>query len=303
MKFAISRATGRLSLPVAALLCAACASDAVVWSDREPPSIPIPPPSAELGTGGPDAVADSILRDALHQQLGMSRPPAPALAALPDEPGLRACPTSLRVAPGRGDVRVAVWWSPRPDRSALLLASRSTDGGATWSTPLPVDTLDRATSGCERPAAAVAVDGTNGYVHVAYSMRAPEGEGVFYAHQMDPRAAFEPPQVVVYGDRPSAVSVASDGNVLAIVYEDPNTGGRPFVSLALSRTAGHGIEERLAVSGHSVASVRPAVAVRGREVAVGWIERPTPAPLSAGPAPAPAAAPAGFVVVRRGTVR
>ena len=131
----------------------------------------------------------------------------------------------------------------------------------------------------------------------------PEGEGVFYAHQMDPRAAFEPPQVVVYGDRPSAVSVASDGDLLAIAYEDPNTGGRPFVSLALSRTAGHGIQERLAVSGRSVTSVRPAVAVRGRQLAVGWVERPAPAPSSAGPAAERTAAAPGFAVVRGGTVR
>jgi hypothetical protein len=259
---------------------------------------------AELGTHGPGAVADSMLLEAVHRQLGTPGAATLAPASLPRDPALQACPASLRVAAGRGDVRVAVWWSPRPDRSARLLASRSTDAGATWGAPLDVDTLDRSASGCDRPAPAVAVDSANGYVHVAYSMRAPEGEGVFYAHQMDPRAAYEPPQVIVYGDRPSAVSIASDGDLLAIAYEDPNTGGRPFVSLALSRTAGHGIEERIAVSGRSVASVRPAVAVRGRSVAVGWIERPSPRTLAATDEPAQVAGSEGsFLVIRRGTVR
>jgi hypothetical protein len=303
MTFDLPRVTRRGWLPAAAVLCAACASDAVVWSDREPPSIPIPPPSAELGVRGPDAVADSLLRDAVQRQLADGTPrPLAAPATLPGDP--TACPTSLRVAAGPGTVRVAVWWAQRPDRSSRLLASRSTDGGTTWGTPLSVDTLDRSTGGCDRPAPAVAVDSANGFVHVVYSMRAPEGEGVFYAHQMDPRAAFEPPQVVVYGDRPSAVSVASDGDLLAVAYEDPNTAGRPFVSLAISRTAGHTIAERLAVSGRSVASVRPAVAVRGRTLAVGWVERPSPRTLSATEDPGQAAGSEGsFLVLRRGTVR
>ena len=141
-------------------------------------------------------------------------------------------------------------------------------------------------------------------MHVAYSMRAPEGEGVFYAHQMDPRVRFEAPLVVVYGDRPSAVGLASDGDLVAIAYEDPNTAGRPFVSLAVSRTAGHTIDDRLAVSGRGMAAVRPAVAVRGRRVVVGWVERASPRTIAATDDPAQAAGPeSGFLVVRSGTVR
>jgi hypothetical protein len=256
-----------------------------------------------VGPASPEAVADSLLRDAVARRLGV-----PALgretAALPADPSGAACPGSLRVAAGRGADRVAVWWSARPDQSARLLASRSPDGGATWSAPLPVDTLDRTTTGCDRPAPAVALDTANGFVHVAYSMRAPEGEGVFYAHQMDPRVRFEPPLVVVYGDRPSAVGVASDGDVVAVAYEDPNTAGRPFVSLAVSRTAGHTIDDRLAVSGRSMAAVRPAVAVHGRTLVVGWVERPSPRTLAGTDDLAQAAgAEAGSLVVRTGTLR
>ena len=316
MKVDLRRALRRDWLPVAGVLCAACGPDAVVWADRDAPSYPLPAPSADLGATSPEAHADSLLRVAVATQVACVTPAtgslvcrtapaaAPSVATLPADAVGSACPASLRLAAARGVERVAVWWSTRPDRTARLLAARSRDGGATWSAPLAVDTLDRGASGCERPAPSVAIDSANGFVHVAYSMRAPEGEGVFYAHQMDPRAPFEPPQVVVYGGRPSAVAVASDGDLVTVAFEDPNNGGRPFVSLAVSRTAGHTIDHRIAVSGRSVASVRPAVAVRGRQVAVGWIERPSPRTLAATDDPAQAAgAEAGFIVVRTGMVR
>jgi hypothetical protein len=200
---------------------------------------------------------------------------------------------------------VAVWWAARPDGSAALYLSRTSDDGRTWSAPLAVDSLDRSEGGCDRPAPSVAVDSLNGYVHVAYSMTAPEGPGVFYAHQMDQRAAFERPQVIVYGDRPAATSVTSVGDRVVVAYEDPNTGGRPFVSIALSRTAGHSWAERVPVTGGSVAAERPVVALRGRdEVVLGWVERTPPRTLEGtdDPRMAVVALPSG-VVVRVGRLR
>jgi hypothetical protein len=155
------------------------------------------------------------------------------------------------------------------------VAARSADGGATWTPPVPVDTVDVGTLGCARPAPALTIDRRNGFVHLAYSLRGPEGGGVFYAHRMDPRAPFEPPQVIVYGtDRPVAVGVASQGDTVVVAYEDPNVADRPAVSIALSRTGGHRFDERLVVSGGGVSAQRPAVALGGSNVAVGWLTRP-----------------------------
>jgi hypothetical protein len=259
-----------------------------------------------------------------------------ALTPPPEVVGMVRCPASLRVAAAPAAPRgapsaasdahaghvmpmpaatavpaagatgaVAVWWGMRPDRSAALLLSRSADGGRTWGAALPVDTLDRSELGCERPAPSVTADPATGYVHVAYSMQAPEGPGVFYAHQMDPRAAFERPQVIVYGDRPAATSVASRGDRVVVAYEDPNTGGRPFVSIALSRTAGHAWAERVPVTGSAVSAERPVVALRGpRDVVLGWVERSAPRTLSATEDPRVAVAPLpSGVVVRAGRLR
>lgn len=214
--------------------------------------------------------------------------------------GMTASRADASTTAGAGGAgAAAVWWTRRPDGSAALYLSRTADAGRSWSPPLAVDTLDRSEGACDRPAPSVAVDSVNGYLHVAYSMRAPEGQGVFYAHQMDPRGPFERPQVIVYGDRPAATSVTSAGDRVVVAYEDPNTGGRPFVSLALSRTAGHSWAERVPVSETNVAAERPVVALRGADqVVLGWVERSSPRELTGtdDPRSAVTALPSGIVV-------
>lgn len=197
------------------------------------------------------------------------------------------CARSLRIvdAPGRG--RVAVWWSRR-DRGRVFLVAAwrwnavGTDSTTVWKGPINVDTLDqgagdanaheRGAVGCDRAAPGVAI-GPNGYVHVAYSMNAPEGSGVFYAHQMDPRAAFEPPVVIMYGDRRlGAARVATTRETVAVAFEDPNaplTRGR--IGLAVSHTSGHSFESRVTAS-RSGWAVDPYVLVRSRAAVVGWTE-------------------------------
>jgi hypothetical protein len=161
------------------------------------------------------------------------------------------------------------------------MSSVENDSTAVWRGPVMVDTLDqgagdanateRGAVGCNRAAPALAVDARNGYVHVAYAINAPEGPGVFYAHQMDPRSAFELPQVMLYGDRRmGAARVSTDGDVVAVAYEDPNAPlARGRIGLAVSYSAGHAFEPRQSVSRDGRA-VDPYVMVRGRAVVVGW---------------------------------
>lgn len=230
--------------------------------------------------------------------------PAPRTAlgdgALPDDP--QRCARSVRVAEAGARGEVAVWWH-RADGGRVHLAAAWRDGVAApaeaaegapvvpraWRGPILIDTLDqgpgdaqaadRGAHGCARPAPSVAVDRTNGYVHVTYALTGPEGPGVFYAHQMDPRSAFEPPVAIIYGDRLGVARLAVDGEAVAVVYEDPNSGvGRRRIGLAVSRTAGHLFEDRLTASSATADARDPHVVVRGRAVVVGWSE------LAAGPA-------------------
>jgi hypothetical protein len=191
-------------------------------------------------------------------------PPPPSIPA-----GSVLCPGSLRVARGGARAVYAVWWAPRPDSSAALLAARSADGGHSWPEIAPVDTADRGSNGCRRPAASVAADASTGYVHVAYTLVAPGAPGVFFAHAMPGRFMFHAPVPIIYGERPGRTSVAASGALVAVAYEDPN-GVEPRVGLALSRTLGHTFEHRVRASTGVGAAVEPRVALAGATVAVAW---------------------------------
>ena len=201
------------------------------------------------------------------------------------------CARSIRIVSAGARGQVAVWWS-RGDGGRVRLAAAwrdsvvaatSDSAARAWRGPILVDSLDqgpgdaqaadRGAYGCARPAPSVVVDKKYGYVHVAYALTGPEGPGVFYAHQMDPRSQFEPPVAIIYGERLGDARVAVDGDVVAVVYEDPNSGtGRRKIGLAVSRTAGHLFEDRLTASGGISNSRDPHVLVRGRAVVVGWSE-------------------------------
>ena len=215
--------------------------------------------------------------------------PASEDATVRDAPPLDSlrCEGSLRSVMTTRGRRVATWWSRKDAVSGvpqvrLLAAWQDTTvrPALAWEAPLAIDTLDqgpadaqaveRGDFGCARPAPSIAVDSVNGFVHVTYALRGPEGTGIFYAHQMDPRAAFELPVAILYGERLGASAVASDGDVVAVAYEDPNGRTTATVGVAVSKTAGHLFEQRLAASIPAKSAVDPEVAVRGRSVTVGW---------------------------------
>ena len=182
------------------------------------------------------------------------------------------CPGSLRVARS-GRTLYAVWWAPKADSVARLVAAHSPDGGVTWSTVAPVDTTDRGATGCRREAPAIAADSSRGYVHVSYAMLAPEGPGLFFAHSMDSAVSFHAPVPILYGERLGHTSVAASGDYVAIAFEDPNSSS-PRVGLAVSRTMGHIFEDRLLpVSDDNGVAFHPLVAMHGRRVSVAWQER------------------------------
>ena len=194
------------------------------------------------------------------------------LASRVSAPAAPICPGSLQLARS-GRALYAAWWAPRPDSGARLLAARSADGGRTWSTPAPVDTTDRAVSGCRREPPAIAADSASGYVHVTYALEAPEGPGIFFSHSMDEGVSFHAPVPILYGERLGRTSVAADGDVVVVAFEDPNS-ATPRIGLALSHTMGHIFEDRIVpVSDDNGLASRPRAAIRGRQLAVAWDQR------------------------------
>jgi hypothetical protein len=181
---------------------------------------------------------------------------------------VRACPGSIRAARQDDGSLAAVWWSVRDDSSALLLAAVSPDAGGTWRAPLRVDTADVASVGCNRPAPAISASA--GFVHIAYSMHASEGVGVFYAHSMNEGRSYEPAVTILYGDRLTRAAIAAEKGNVAVAYEDPS-GATPQIGLALSLDWGHIFRDRVRGSTGVGSATNPEVAVAGRQIAVSWL--------------------------------
>ncbi|MEP6492492.1 MAG: hypothetical protein ABJF01_07435 [bacterium] len=236
-------------LPLIALT--ACESPSVEWTDP-----------VALGQAG---AATRLIVDTGGNAHFAAEAASPA--ALPTAAGL--CVSSVRTAVGSAHV-YAVWWSVRPDSSARLEAASSPDFGKTWGTATAVDTSDVSSNGCRRPPPAVAVVGDD--LHLAYSMVAPEGTGVFFAHFMS--SMLHSPVAVIYGERLVSTAIAADAERVAVAYEEPN-GTRRQVDVAISSSQGHIFEWHATASRDIDMASQPAVALAGHHLAVAWTTQRT----------------------------
>jgi hypothetical protein len=228
--------------------------------------IPQPVAWEATSTVGEGALADSLL-------LGLDGSGAPTLVRAwtpptwPDEPA--ACLVSRRAVQAPAGEAYASWFAIRADSSVVLRVARSDDGGLRWNAAVTADSTDVGTSGCARPTPFLAADSLNGYVHLAYHLVAREGAGLFFTHSMERGALFHEPVPIMYGDRPSAAAVASRGDTVVVVYEDPNS-RLPRLGLAVSRTQGHIFEARMEAGEENGESTTPRVALRGGRVSLVW---------------------------------
>ena len=250
------RLTLRATVGLALAALAGCQAPPVAWRD------PVTLPAADTAA----ANAGQLALDASDHPT--FAPPPHGAGHAPSVPN--SCATSLRYATSGGNVWYAAWWAIRPDSSAVLWAARSDDGGVVWRAPVIADSTDGGVSGCDRAAPSIAASGD--YVHIAYSMQAREGPGVFFTHSMDRGALFHSPVPVAYGERLGATDVAADGDRVVVAYEDPN-GEASSVALAISATTGHIFERRVSVSGENGEAILPQVALHGNTIAVAWTER------------------------------
>jgi hypothetical protein len=254
-----------------AFACIACATPPVDWEAQRSVAWPAGSPATLSVDGTPQVDAMTALA------VRLAPPPGPS------------CEGSLRVAAARATL-FGVWWAPRPDSGVRLLSARSTNQGRSWGAPTAVDTTDAGVGGCRRAPPAIVADSVSGYVHVTYALQAAEGPGLFFSHSMDGGATFHAPVPILYGEHLGRTSVAADGDLVVVGFEDPNSTA-PRIGLALSRTMGHIFEQRiLPVSDDNGSAANPLTAVRGRRIAVAWD-------------PGLAGAASGTLIVRIGTVR
>jgi hypothetical protein len=183
-------------------------------------------------------------------------------------PAAGGCTVSTRSVQ-HGGLTFAVWWSVRPDSSALLVLGQSPDGGRSWTSQVIADSTDRSVRGCGRPAPAIAVDSATNHVHLAYFAEPRSGSGIFFAHSMDSGRTFHAAVPIVFGENSAFVGVAASGDRVAVVYEDPNS-LEPTVGVALSRSMGHIFEDREVVSNENERARQPVVELRGDSIRIWW---------------------------------
>ena len=237
---------GALVLAVGSL--AACDKPPVAWNDPVPLDQPQGPTKLVVSGATARFVVDSVRS-----------------ASLPAVPGL--CNSTFVTASGIKDLHAA-WWNVRADSSSVLLIAASSDSGRTWGKPTAVDTTDISSTGCKRPPPSLVTVADD--VYVAYSMIAPEGKGVFFAHTMG--NMLHSPVPVIYGERLVATAIAADAMRVAVAYEEPN-GTRQQVDVALSGTQGHIFELHTTASRSVDIATQPAVAFNGPSLAVSWVTR------------------------------
>jgi hypothetical protein len=216
-------------------MCAACTGENVTWTEVRTSNVPQLPGRDHIGM----------------------------MVPAPD-----ACPVSVRATRSGRDL-IAAWWTARRDSSGILYVARSPDGGSNWTAPVVADANDRSARGCGRPAPAIAADSATGYVHIAYFTESKSGRGIFFAHSMDGGKTFHAAVPIVFGDNPAFVSVASDGDRVAVAYDDPNS-AQPAIGVALSTTMGHLFHTGEIVSSETERAKMPTIEVRGDTVRVWW---------------------------------
>ena len=188
----------------------------------------------------------------------------PVRFRMPVDPG--ACPLSVASATAKGR-QYSAWLRMRSDSSAVVVAAGW--DGERWGVPAIVDSLDTGRFGCARPKPSITVSEADGYVHVAYSLKAPEGYGVFFSHSMDGARSFHAPMIVVYGDRLSATAIAAHGARVAIAYEDPS-GTAQQIDVALSSTQGHTFDAREPATPDELTAMHPRIAIRDTTIALSF---------------------------------
>jgi len=86
---------------------------------------------------------------------------------------------------------------------------------------------------------------------------------------MDSGRTFHSPVPIVFGDNPGFVSVAAEGDRVAVAYDDPNS-VQPTIGIALSRTMGHIFKPGAPISNTNELAKQATVELRGDTIRVWW---------------------------------
>lgn len=185
-----------------------------------------------------------------------------------DRDACPCCRTSLARGPD-GTVYIA-WRKIFAGDVRDVVVARSTDGGASFETPVKVHGDGWVYPGCPHAGPSIAVDSA-GSLHVVWYTGAEGRAGLYLATSRDGAQTFSAPHALSSGIAPvSHAHLAAVGDGVWVAWEDR---GRAGGRVSLSRTGPDGVPHfagELATEGRS-----PAIAALGSAAAVAWLANDT----------------------------
>ena len=190
--------------------------------------------------------------------------------------GGEACPCCRTAIAAAEDGTVYLAWrTVLPGNVRDIVVSRSTDGGATWSSAVRAHADDWVFDGCPHAGPSMQVD-ARGRVHVGWWTGKAGAAGAYYAHSDDGARTFSTP--VTLGAAPFSrpahvqIALADHGNTVLAVWDD-GTLEVPRVRVRVSRDGGATFAPVVDASDEHRAAGFPVVGAVGDSLVLAWSER------------------------------
>lgn len=176
------------------------------------------------------------------------------------------CRTSLAIG-NRGEIFLA-WRGVEQGSIRDIVVARSTDGGRSFTPPVPVHRDGWRIDGCPHAGASLAIDSA-GVLHAAWYTGAERRAGLYHVQSLDGGFTFGTPTPIVTGDwvPVSQVRLAASHDGLWLVWEDR----RPEVPrIRLARLEARKLEAQHPDSASP--GTTPALAGHANNQAVAWLQ-------------------------------
>jgi hypothetical protein len=181
------------------------------------------------------------------------------------------CRTGLATA--RDGTIYMAWRHVFPGSIRDVVVARSSDQGATWTTPVRVHADDWTFDACPHAGPAIALDSA-GALHVTWWTGKEGNAGVFYAKSVDGARTFGEPVAlgVAQFSRPSHVQLALAPDNRVVVAWDDGTKQTPQVVVRVSHDGGATFDAATLLSVAGRSATFPVLAIAGDSLAVAWSE-------------------------------
>ena len=186
----------------------------------------------------------------------------------------QSCPCCrTAIATARDGTLYLAWRTVLPGNVRDVVVARSTDGGATWGTPVRAHADNWVFDGCPHAGPSMQVDSA-GAVHIAWWTGKQGSAGTYYAKSTDGGETFQPAVPLGVGEfsAPAHVQLALGPEGTVVAVWDDGTVKTPKVVMRVSHDGGASFSQPTLVSAEGRAATFPVLALRNEELTIAWSE-------------------------------